>query len=293
MEVRGEAMEKTQTNANSIAMMHSILPSLSKAEQKVATSVLKDPSQTVYSSITDLALLAGVGETTIIRFCRKLGYSGFQEFKLSIAQDLVSPKQQVYGKIEEGDSVDVMCRKMTMFNTQALEDTIGLLDEKELQKATDALMRGRRQYFFGVGSSGITAQDAQYRFMRLGFDAHYASDAHIISMNCALVTEADVVVGISTSGSTKDLVDAMRIAKNNGAFVICLTNHARSPVTSYADAILLAASQENPLQGGAFASKLAQIHLLDILSTIVSIKQQDSTIKALKQTAQSVIDKLY
>lgn len=293
MEVRGEAMEKTQTNANSIAMMHSILPSLSKAEQKVATSVLKDPSQTVYSSITDLALLAGVGETTIIRFCRKLGYSGFQEFKLSIAQDLVSPKQQVYGKIEEGDSVDVMCRKMTMFNTQALEDTIGLLDEKELQKATDALMRGRRQYFFGVGSSGITAQDAQYRFMRLGFDAHYASDAHIISMNCALVTEADVVVGISTSGSTKDLVDAMRIAKNNGAFVICLTNHARSPVTSYADAILLAASQENPLQGGAFASKLAQIHLLDILSTIVSIKQQDSTIKALKQTAQAVIDKLY
>ncbi|MFD1676200.1 MurR/RpiR family transcriptional regulator [Alicyclobacillus fodiniaquatilis] len=286
-------MEKTQTNANSIAMMHSILPSLSKAEQKVATSVLKDPSQTVYSSITDLALLAGVGETTIIRFCRKLGYSGFQEFKLSIAQDLVSPKQQVYGKIEENDSVDVMCRKMTMFNTQALEDTIGLLDEKELQKATDALMRGRRQYFFGVGSSGITAQDAQYRFMRLGFDAHYASDAHIISMNCALVTEADVVVGISTSGSTKDLVDAMRIAKNNGAFVICLTNHARSPVTSYADAILLAASQENPLQGGAFASKLAQIHLLDILSTIVSIKQQDSTIKALKQTAQAVIDKLY
>jgi DNA-binding MurR/RpiR family transcriptional regulator len=293
MKVRGEAMEKTQTNANSIAMMHSILPSLSKAEQKVATSVLKDPSQTVYSSITDLALLAGVGETTIIRFCRKLGYSGFQEFKLSIAQDLVSPKQQVYGKIEENDSVDVMCRKMTMFNTQALEDTIGLLDEKELQKATDALMRGRRQYFFGVGSSGITAQDAQYRFMRLGFDAHYASDAHIISMNCALVTEADVVVGISTSGSTKDLVDAMRIAKNNGAFVICLTNHARSPVTSYADAILLAASQENPLQGGAFASKLAQIHLLDILSTIVSIKQQDSTIKALKQTAQAVIDKLY
>lgn len=286
-------MEKVQTNANSIAMIHSILPSLSKAEQKVATAVLDNPSNTVYSSVTDLAEQAGVGETTVIRFCRKLGYRGFQEFKLSVAQDLVSPNQQVYGKIEQSDTVDVMCRKITMFNTQALEDTISLLQEKELQKATDALIRSKRHYFFGVGSSGITAQDAQYRFMRLGFDTHFASDAHIIAMNCAMANSEDVVLGISTSGSTKDLVDALRIAKENGAFVICLTNHARSPVTSYADAILLAASKETPLQGGAFASKLAQIHVLDILSTIVSIKQRGSTFQALKRTAESVLDKMY
>ncbi|WAH35575.1 MurR/RpiR family transcriptional regulator [Alicyclobacillus dauci] len=286
-------MGKLQTSANTIAMLHSILPSLSKAEQKVATAVLENLNNTVYSSVTDLAELAEVGETTVIRFCRKLGYRGFQEFKLALAQDLVSPNQQVHGKIEENDSASVVCQKITLYNTQALEDTVSLLQEDQLQKATDALIRAKRQYFFGVGSSGMTAQDAQYRFMRLGFDAHCASDGHIIAMNCAMTTEEDVVFGISTSGSTKDLVDAVRIAKENGAFVICLTNHARSPVTSYADAILLAAAKETPLQGGAFASKLAQIHVLDILSTVVSMKQRTSTFDALNRTAKSVLDKLY
>ncbi|GMA63156.1 MurR/RpiR family transcriptional regulator [Alicyclobacillus fastidiosus] len=286
-------IEKTQTTANSLAMIYSILPSLSNAEQKVAQAVLDNPSNTVYSSVTDLAEAAEVGETTVIRFCRKLGYRGFQEFKMAIAQDLVSPSQQVYGKIEEDDSIDVVCRKMTMFNRQTLDDTLSLLQESELQKATDALIAGKRHFFFGVGSSGITAADAQYRFMRLGFDSHAASDGHIIAMNCAMTTESDVILGISTSGSTKDLVDALRIAKENGAYVICLTGHARSPITSYANAILLAASKETPLQGGAFASKLAQIHVLDILSTIVSLKQRTSTFEALNKSAKSVLDKMY
>ncbi|WP_067621922.1 MurR/RpiR family transcriptional regulator [Alicyclobacillus acidiphilus] len=287
-------MEKVvQAGANSIAMIHSILPSLSNAEQKVAQAVLDNPSNTVYSSVTDLAETAEVGETTVIRFCRKLGYRGFQEFKLAVAQDLVSPSQQVYGKIEEDDPIDVICKKMTAFSTQAVEDTLSLLQESQLQKATDALIAARRQFFFGVGSSGITAQDAQYHFMRLGFDAHAASDAHIIAMNCSMMTPADVVLGISTSGSTKDLVDAMKLAKENGAYVICLTSHARSPITSYADAVLIAASKETPLQGGAFASKLAQIHVLDILSTIVSLKQRASTFEALSKSAKSVVDKMY
>lgn len=282
-----------QSGANSIAMIHSILPSLSNAEKKVAQAFLENPSKTVYSSVTDLAEAAQVGETTVIRFCRKLGYRGFQEFKLAVAQDLVSISQQVYGKIEEDDPIDVICKKMTAFSTQAIEDTLSLLQESQLQKATDALIRAKRQFFFGVGSSGITAQDAQYHFMRLGFDAHAASDAHIIAMQCSLMTPSDVVLGISTSGSTKDLVDAIKLAKENGAYVICLTSHARSPITSYADAVLIAASKETPLQGGAFASKLAQIYVLDILTTIVSLKQRASTLEALSKSAKSVVDKMY
>lgn len=285
--------ETKQTVANSLAMIHSLLPSLSNAEQKVARAVLTAPSDTVYSSVTDLAEAAEVGETTVIRFCRKLGYGGFQEFKLAIAQDLVSPSQQVYGKIDEKDAIGVICQKMTLLNTETLNDTLSLLNEAELTKATDAFITGKRLFFFGVGSSGITAAGAQYRFMRLGFDAHCASDGHIIAMNCAMTTASDVVFGISTSGSTKDLVDALRIAKENGAFVICLTSHARSPITAYANAVLLAASKETPLQGGAFVSKLAQIHVLDILSTIVSQKQRSSSFEALNKRAKSVLNKMY
>ncbi|WP_067934098.1 MurR/RpiR family transcriptional regulator [Alicyclobacillus kakegawensis] len=286
-------MNKTGTGQRSLTMIASVYPSLSKAEQKVADAVLGDAETTVYSSVTDLAEKAGVGETTVIRFCRKLGYRGFQEFKLAVAQDLVSPSQHVHGRIEDSDDVRTMAEKITAHNTQTLQDTHSLLQEVELEKASEALIRCRRVMFFGVGSSGITAADAKYRFMRLGFDAHCASDAHVIAMSASLATPEDVVVGITTSGSTKDLVDAVEIAKQNGAYVICITHHARSPVTQYADAILLGAAKETPLQGGAFSSKLAQIHVLDILSTVVAMRNRESAFRALNTTAKSVLDKLY
>nr|WP_313778374.1 SIS domain-containing protein [Paenibacillus larvae] len=100
-------------------------------------------------------------------------------------------------------------------------------------------------------------------------------------------------LGISSSGSTKDLMDAVQIAKANGDLIICLTNHARSPITHHADVVLLVAAKETPLQGGAFSSKLAQIHVMDILSTAIAIRQKDHTYTALEKTAKSVLDKLY
>jgi DNA-binding MurR/RpiR family transcriptional regulator len=278
---------------NSLLRLNSILNSLTKSEKKVAETVLKDPEAAVFCTITDLAEKADVGETSVIRLCRKLGFKGYQEFKLSIVQDLATPSEIVQGEIHEDDSLDVIVKKLTSQNTLAVQNASSLLKEQHLQAAIDAIMRANRLYFFGVGSSGITAMDAKYRFMRLGFHVEAAADAHIIAMNAALVQKGDVVVGISTSGSTKDLVDAVKIAKDNKAVIICLTNHARSPITYYADVVLLATSRETPLQGGAFSSKLSQIHVLDILSTAVAIQQKEKTYQALEKTAKAVLNKLY
>lgn len=279
--------------AKTLMMINSIYSSLSKAERKVADVVLSDKEFVVYSSITDMAEKAGTGETTVLRFCRKLKFRGYQEFKLTIARDLVSPSEHVHGTIGDGDDMVTIARKITSQNIRALDDALLLLQEEELRKAAEALIRSKKIHFFGVGSSGITAHDAKYRFMRLGFHVDSASDAHIIAMNSALTGPEDVVVGISASGSAKDLVDAVGLAKRNGAFVICLTQHAKSPITQFADAILLAAAKEKPLQGGAFSSKLAQLHVLDILSTIVAMNRKHHTFSAIEQTAKSVIAKLY
>ncbi|QQE80544.1 MurR/RpiR family transcriptional regulator [Alicyclobacillus sp. SO9] len=282
-------------SSKTLAMLGSIYKSLSKAEQKVADAVASDVQGTVYSSVTDLSEKADVGETTVIRFCRKLGFRGFQEFKLTLAQEAVNSEQHVHGEIEisELDDTRTMCEKITLHNTQALQSTLNLLQESELEKAVTALQNHQKLYIFGVGSSGITAEDAKYRFMRQGFNADCATDGHVIAMNCALATKQDIVLGISTSGSTKDLVDGMRIAKENGAYIICLTNHARSPITSYADAILLTSFKENPLHGGAFSSKLAQIHVLDILTTLTALRMKERSSKSMESTAKSVLDKLY
>jgi DNA-binding MurR/RpiR family transcriptional regulator len=278
---------------NSLLLISSLYSSMRKSEQKVADFVLKEPGEVVYSTITDLAMKVGVGETSVIRFCRTLGFKGYQEFKLAIAQDLATPVEQIHGQIEEGDDVKTIAQKLASLNTRMLQDTTSLMNEQGLQQVADAIIKARKVYFFGVGSSGITAADAKYRFMRLGFNVEAVADAHIMAMNASLTGPGDAVVGISSSGSTKDLVEAVRIAKDNGAYIICLTNHSRSPITQYADTVLLTTSRETPLQGGAFTSKLAQIHVLDILSTVIALQQKEHTYKALEKTAKSVLDKLY
>lgn len=276
-----------------LVLITSNYKTMTKSEQKVADFITAHTEETVYLTVTDLAEKAHVGETTVIRFCRKLGFRGYQEFKLAIAQNLVSPVEPVSGEIQEDDSLEQIAGKITQHNAKTLKDSLELLGMENVQRALRAIKEADKISFFGIGSSGITAQDAEYRFMRMGFNVKQTSDAHVMAMHAALAGDKDVVVGISSSGSTKDVVDAIRIAKENNAFVICLTNHARSPVTQYADVILLAASRETPLQGGAYSSKIAQLHLLDILTKVIELQQREKATLAIQETAKAVLDKLY
>ncbi|GAA3404469.1 MurR/RpiR family transcriptional regulator [Paenibacillus hodogayensis] len=278
---------------NTLLKISSIYTSLTKSEQKVADVVMKEPEAAVFYTITDLSEKAGVGETSVIRFCRKLGFKGYQEFKLSVAQNLSTPSQNIHGDIQDEDELSVVVQKISAMNRQNIENTTTLLDEESLRKAIAIIREAKKLFFFGVGSSGITALDGKYRFMRLGYECSAENDAHIIAMNAALLKKGDVVVGVSTSGSTKDLVDALEIAKRRGARILCLTSHARSPITQFADVVLLTASKESPLQGGSFSSKMSQIHALDVLSTAVALGQKERTYEALEMTAKAVLDKLY
>lgn len=259
----------------------------------MADVVMKEPEAAVFYTITDLSEKANVGETSVIRFCRKLGFKGYQEFKLSVAQNLSTPSQNIYGDIQDSDDLTVIVQKISAMNRQNIENTTTLLDDESLRKAIALLREAPKIYFFGVGSSGVTALDARIRFMRIGYDCEAENDSHIIAMKAALMRKGDVVVGISTSGSTKDLVDAVEIAKRRGARIVCLTSHAKSPITQFADVVLLTASKETPLQGGSFSSKLAQIHALDILSTTLALGHKDRSNDSLERTAKAVLDKLY
>ncbi|WP_407267869.1 MurR/RpiR family transcriptional regulator [Radiobacillus sp. PE A8.2] len=280
-------------NSNPLVLISSNYKSMTKSEQKVADYINEKTKEVVYLTVTDLAEKIGVGETTVLRFCRKLNYRGYQEFKMAIAQSLVVLDEQIETEVKEGDSIDVMASKITQQNTKTLKDSLEILAFDSIEKSMTAITKANSVHFFGIGSSGITAQDAEHRFMRMGFNVYQSSDAHVMAMKASLVSKQDVVIGISTSGSTKDVVDAIRIAKENNAYVICITNHARSPITQYADVILLAASKESPLQGGAYSSKIAQLHVLDILTKAVEMERKDESFASIKKTAEAVLDKMY
>lgn len=284
---------KPINSSSTLLMISSIYNSLSKAEKKVADAVQSDPEYAVLATVTDLAEKAKVGETSVIRFCRKIGFRGYHEFKLSVAQDLVNVSTYIDEEIEEEDDWELIARKLTMNHTKLLDKTLDLIDMGTVSQAVEALAAANRVFVYGVGSSGITALDTHYRFMRIGLNVDVQRDIHILAMSAALVKAGDVVFGISTSGSTKDVVAATRMAKENGALIICLTSHARSPITTYADIVLLVPSKEMPFQGGALSTKIAQIHLIDILSTLLTLHMKDSAYAAIKKTADAVADKLY
>ncbi len=287
------ALNKGNEGSNTLVMIDSMYKSLSRTEQKIADYIKSEPETVVYATLTYLAEKAGAGDTSVLRLCRKLGFQGYQEFKLSLAQELVHRVTSEDGDVHEDDSLATIASKITSENKSFLENTLALLDTQEMQKAIDAMQRAGKIYFIGVGSSAYTAEDAKYRFMRLGFNTECITDSHVMAMAATLMRPNDVLFAVSTSGSTKDVVDTVRSAKENGAFFVCLTSHAKSPITQYADAVLLSYTKENPLEGGAFKSKITQIHVLDILTTATSMQCKEQTNRAIERTAKAVMDKLY
>lgn len=280
-----------------LPMIDSLMQEFTKSEKKVADLVSKQPQQIIYSSITDLGEIAGVGDTTIIRFCRKLGFKGYQGFKMALAQELSAGNSQsstaLNEEILDTDPTEVVIQKLQNISVSALQETVSLLKKDDVVRAVEIIKKSNSIHFYGVGTSGVTALDAMLKFMRIGLNVCCYSDGHMMAMDASLRGKMDTVVGISYSGSTKDTVEALRLAKKAGANTICITHHVRSPITQYADVILLNGSREGPLQGGALATKIAQLLVIDIIYTELFRSNRDVAARNRKKTGEAIEEKLY
>lgn len=252
-------------NSGGFARIRSAYPSFTPTEKRVADYCLEYPEQIIYLSVTQLGERCGVGESTIIRFSQAAGFSGYQDLKLNLALELSNRSSQgLHGTLEAEDSIEALIEKITAMNVGALQDTARLVSPKSLEDAVNKIIKAQRVFFVGVGTSGITALDAQSKFLRIGIIAFAFSDPHLQIMAAAHVGPDDVCIGFSHSGSTKDTVDSMRLAKQNGAFTIAVTDIVKSPIIEISDLLLLTGSTEDPLQGGSLRSKIAQVHMLVI-----------------------------
>ncbi|WP_405113010.1 MurR/RpiR family transcriptional regulator [Paenibacillus sp. FSL K6-1217] len=266
-------------------------PSMTKSEQKVARCVLEHPDNLIYLSVTELADFAGTGETTVMRFCRKIGFKGYQDFKLMLAQGL--PKRQTPADGEQGAGEGDYADRLYALMVGVLQSSLGMLDREQLEQAVGALDQARYVQFFGVGSSGITALDAKNRFLRIGRRVEANADSHIQSMMAVTMGPGDVAFGISVSGSTLDTNDMLMKAKQNGAKVIAMTNYAKSPIASIADIVLLTAGKESPLEGGSVGAKVSQLFIIDLLCQGLERLNAEETKRMKERTARAVIDRIY
>ncbi|AZK47600.1 MurR/RpiR family transcriptional regulator [Paenibacillus lentus] len=274
--------------------IHSKYNNLTNTEKKVADYVLENAKSVVYMSITDLADACHVGESSIFRFCKSLSYKGYQEFKIALAHSITVDNEipQLTDQVLMDDTIDQVASKVLASNISALNETFNLLNSEKIDQAIDYLLGAERIMFFGVGSSMITAMEAKVKFMRITNKAECTFDSHLQMMSAALMTERDVAVIISYSGSTKDNIEVAKKAKERGATVISITRFVKSPLTSYSDLTLLCGANEGPLQGGSLSAKISQLYLLDVLYAEYFKRSKDESIVNKESTAAAVSEKL-
>lgn len=272
--------------------IHTYLPSLTRSEQKVAEIVLANTDDLMYYSVTELADFAGVGETTVMRFCRKIGFNGYQDFKLSLAQNVGVRRTDGQHEDEDEDHGDFV-KMIYETNVNILKSSMSLLAKENLMQAIEWIDEARHVQFFGVGASGITALDAKNRLLRIGRRSEAATDSHIQAMMAVSMSEGDVAFGISVSGSTIDTNNMLMKAKENGAKVIAITNYAKSPITAIADIVLLTAGKEMPLEGGSIGAKISQLFIIDLICEGLARRNVVLTKQMKEKTARAVIDRSY
>ncbi len=276
-----------------LARIRSAYSSLPPAERRVADVVLDQYDKVIYMSVTQLAEASDTGESTVIRFCQNSGFRGYQELKLVLARDVVEPSEDISEGVTVHDSLEAIAKKVGLGNRRAVDDTLQILDLQEMDLAVNAIIDARRVDFYGVGQSGVTALDANYRFRRLGIIADSLTDTHMQMMSAATLDRRDVAIGISFSGSTKDVVEAVTKAKERGAKVICVTAYARSPLAKVSDIRLISASLETPLGSGSLRTKIAQLLILDILYSVVALRLGAKARQYTELVAEAVLHKLY
>lgn len=265
------------------------------AYKKLADFVVENPEFVLSKSISEVAEACDVGEATISRFCKVLGYNGYHDFKLSIVKYLPKDEESVFmgNSITEDDSISNVAKLILNKNIESLNETCNLVKEKSIRKAVDLLTNAERILFFGVGSSQIAALEGYNKFMRITTKAAINIESHMQYASAALMSENDVAVIISYSGSTKEVVEIAKTAKKRGAKIICITRYLKSPLTTYSDVSLLCSSNERNVHGYSLSMELTQIFLLDILYTEFFRKNYDTSLKNKEDSSSVFSDKLF
>lgn len=266
---------------------------LKGADAKLAEYIREKPGEMIYRSVADVAEGSGVSEATVVRFARKLGLTGFQDLKLHLAREVISPVRSIHEAISPEDPPAVVLRKVFGSHIAALNDTLQVIDAGSVGKAVEAILKARHVYFIGVGTSGPNTIDAYNKFFRLGIPCSAHTDSHLQAMAAGLTGKNDVVVAISHSGSTKDPVYTLELARKRGATTIAVTNFSRSPITRVADIALHTASSETKFRAEAVASRIAQVAIIDTIWTIIALRDPRRTSDLQQLIEQAVVEKQF
>ncbi|NNG34141.1 MurR/RpiR family transcriptional regulator [Nakamurella aerolata] len=273
--------------------LRGLRPTLTPAEERVAALVLDNPAAVSALTISELADRAATSETTVLRFAKRLGLSGYPQLRLALAAASAAATAAAgatppRGDINASDSLDDILAKVASADAAAITDTANSIDRRALANAAGALAKAGRIDIYGMGASGLVAADLQQKLYRLGFVAFSFNDPHLALTSAALLGRSDVAVGISYSGTTTESVEALRAAAAHGAKSIAISNYPMAPLAAAADISLLTAAREPSERSGATASRMAALLVVDCLYLATAQQHLPRARKAVAATRRAV-----
>lgn len=268
------------------------LEELNRSERKVADVILADPASATGMSIATLAQAASVSEPTVNRFCRNFDAKGYPDFKIKLAQSLAGGTPYVSRAVEPGDAATDYTQKIFGATIAALDEARRQADPARIERVVDYLIQAKQIHFFGLGASGAVAQDAQHKFFRFNLPVTSYVDVLMQRMVAAACHTGDVVVVISWTGRTRELVDIARLARESGAVVLGITA-PDSPLAKECSETLEVATPEDTDHFMPMTSRMIQLTLIDVLATGVTLRRGQDFLPHLKKIKDSLKDTRY
>lgn len=269
------------------------LSQLTSTEAKVANYVVNNYEDVLQFNVSELANNANVSDATIVRFCRSIGYKGFQDFKINLARDILPKSKQLNPILEQGDDTETVCNKVFTSEINVLNRTLAGLDIDVIDRVVSKICKADRVLLFGTGGSHIVALDAQHKFLKIGVRTFVYDDIDLQLMSSALLTDKDVVVFISFSGSNYRIIECVENAQKSGAFCIGIVTQTKSKLAKMADEVLYSASDETLFQSESVSTRIAQLAILDSIVSNVAFKNYEQSYLAIQRTREATSQNKY
>lgn len=262
-----------------ISELRANLGYLSSVERRIAEQILDDPKQFITLSMSELSELAGVSQGSIINFANKFSDGGYSNLKLQIAAGLSELEPQLFSVVNSSDTVMNVLDKTTANTVAALNSVADLNEEKILKEVADKILKAKKVEIYGVFRSGIVATDFYYQLLQLGIHVSAVSDVLNCAISAAMLEKEALVIAISSSGKTKDIIDAVRMAKSKEVPIVCITGNRNSPLAKMCDYVLVAPSSGRSISGNACEVRFSQLLIADTICSYLSSKIDEDSEK--------------
>ncbi len=272
-----------------LAMIKNVMNDLPESEKKTAIFILNNPSQIVTMTASELGEASDTSSSAVIRLCKSLEISGYQELKMRILGDLNSSHDASYSDIKKDDTIKSITQSLRNNAIKSIDETLQFLNEETIESCVDLIDKADTILVYGMGASFIAAKDAQQKFIRVNKPCYAIEDTHLNATMIANMKPNDVVIGISSSGETSETIKLVELANSKGVNTIVITKYGKTSLGKISKYNLYTPSSiETPFRSAATASRMSQLYIIDVLFMCYATSKYDSTINCLENTVDAI-----